>query len=482
MTEVVRVEQPLPGAYVGCSTSSLLSAMRFATVTLLVLVLLAGGCRSARSPHRLPAPAPVATTPVADSVPLSETETRIRDYVRVHHADDIALLARSVNISSGTQNLTGVRRVGDLFAEELVSMGFTVRWAEMPASMRRAGHLIAERRGASGARLLLIGHLDTVFEGEGQRFVQVDTIARGAGTSDMKGGNVAMVAALRALHATGGLEGSRIVVVMTGDEESAGSPLELARRDLIDAAKRSDIALAFEGGRAARAAIARRGSSGWTLNVTGRQGHSAGVFTTGSGYGAVYEMARILDGFRRELAGDPTLTFNPGLVAGGTSVQRDSAEVSLVAAGKTNIIAPTAIVHGDLRFLRETQKDSVRERMRGIVAQHLPGTNAEITFRDRYPAMPPTAAGVALLARFDAVSRALGYGPVEGDPPESRGAGDVSFVAPFLTGMDGLGVSGRGAHSPDESVNLNSLRMAGERAAILMHRLITGPSLEPIRP
>ncbi len=477
-----RVERLASSAYVGCNTFPLRPAMRIATVVLLLLATLSGGCGSASGPHRPRVPAPVTAAPVADSVPLSDAEARLRDYVRAHHADDIALLERSVNISSGTQNLAGVRRVGDLFAEELVSMGFTVRWADMPASMRRAGHLIAERRGTRGARLLLIGHLDTVFEGEGQRFVRDDTIARGAGTSDMKGGNVAMIAALRALHATGGLDGSRVVVVMTGDEESAGNPLELARRDLIDAAKRSDIALAFEGGRAARAAIARRGSSGWTLNVTGRQGHSAGVFTTGSGYGAVYEMARILDGFRRELAGDPTLTFNPGLVAGGTSVQRDSAEVSLVAAGKTNIIAPTTIVHGDLRFLREAQKDSVRERMRAIVAQHLPGTDAEITFRDRYPAMPPTAAGAVLLARFDAVSRALGYGPVEGDAPESRGAGDVSFVAPFLTGMDGLGVSGRGAHSPDESVNLNSLRMAGERSAILMHRLITGPSLEPIRP
>ncbi|HET9013382.1 MAG TPA: M20/M25/M40 family metallo-hydrolase [Gemmatimonadaceae bacterium] len=423
-------------------------------------------------------PPPVVAAP-AGPLALSPIEASVRDYVRAHHEQDIALLERAVNISSGTQNLAGVRRVGDLFAAELSTMGFSVRWAEMPASMRRAGHLVAERKGTKGARLLLIGHLDTVFEGEGQRFVREDSMARGAGTSDMKGGDVAMLTALRALNATGALEGSQIIVVMTGDEESAGSPLELSRKDLIDAAKRSDIALAFEGGRAARASIARRGSSGWTLNVTGRQGHSAGVFA--NGYGAVYEMARILDGFRRELAGDPTLTFNPGLVAGGTTVQRDSAG-TLVAAGKTNIISPTAIVQGDLRFLRETQKDSARARMREIVAQHLPGTSAEILFRDSYPAMPPTTAGAQLLAQFDAVSRSLGYGMVEGDPPESRGAGDVSFVAPYLTGMDGLGVSGRGAHSPEESVNLNTLTMAGERAAVLMYRLITGPTLERPRP
>jgi glutamate carboxypeptidase len=419
------------------------------------------------------AASPVAAAPIGPTT-LAADETRLRDYVRAHHADDIALLERAVNIPSGSQNLAGVRRVGDLFASVLTQLGFTVRWSEMPASMHRAGHLVAERTGTRGPRLLLIGHLDTVFEGEGQRFVREDTIARGAGTSDMKGGDVAIISALRALNAQGALEGSQIIVVMTGDEESAGSPLEVARRDLIEAAKRSDIALAFEGGRAARASIARRGSSSWTLTTSARQGHSAGIFSQGSGNGAIYEAARILDTFRRELSGNPTLTFNPGLIAGGTDVARDSSGTSVRVAGKTNIIAPSATVNGDLRFLRETQKDSVRARMREIVAQHLPGTEGQITFRDSYPAMPPTAAGQTLLSRFDAVSRSLGYGPVEGDPPESRGAGDVSFVAPYLTGMDGLGVSGRGAHSPDESVNLNSLQMAGERAAVFMYRLITG--------
>ncbi|MEP6618068.1 MAG: M20/M25/M40 family metallo-hydrolase [bacterium] len=312
-----------------------------------------------------------------------------------------------------------------------------------------------------------------MFEGDGQRFIRDDTIAHGAGTSDMKGGDVAMLSALRALSATGGLEDSRIIVIMTGDEEAMGTPQEYARRDLIEAAQRSDIALAFEGGRAERVSISRRGSSSWTLTTTARQAHSAGVFNSG-GFGAIYETARILDAFRREMSGDPTLTLNAGIMAGGVDVVRDSSG-AMTASGKTNIISPKSIVNGDLRFLRETQKDSARVKMRAIVAQHLLGSTAEIIFRDSYPAMPPTAAGAALLVQFDAVSRSLGYGPVEGDPPESRGAGDVSFVAPFLAGMDGLGVSGRGAHSPEESIFLNSLTMAAERAAVLMHRLITGP-------
>ncbi|MEO5816604.1 MAG: M20/M25/M40 family metallo-hydrolase [Gemmatimonadaceae bacterium] len=345
----------------------------------------------------------------------------MRDYVRAHYDDDIALLERAVNISSGSQNAAGVRRVGELFGAQLAELGFTVRMSDMPTSMRRGGHLIADKQGSRGPRLLLIGHLDTVFGGEGQRFVRQDTIARGAGTSDMKGGDVAMIAALRALHATGGLESSRIVVIMTGDEEAVGSPREFAR----------------------------------------------------GGFGAIYEAARIVDTLRRELSGDPTLTFNRGVIAGGTDVERDSSG-AMTVSGKTNIISPKTIVTGDLRFLRESQKNSARARMRAIVAQHLVGGDAEITFRDGYPAMPPTAAGAGLLAQFDAVSRSLGYGVVEGDPPESSGAGDVSFVAPYMTGMDGLGVAGRGAHSPEESVNLNSLTMAAERAAILMRRLITG--------
>lgn len=439
-----------------------------AFVVALGYVSLIGACHSS-SPS--PAPETAQTAPLGPVV-LSADEAKIRDYVRAHHEADIVLLERAVNISSGTQNSAGVRQVGELFGAQLAELGFTVRMSDMPASMHRGGHLIAEHQGTRGPRLLLIGHLDTVFEGESQRFVRMDTIAHGAGTSDIKGGDVAIIAALRALHATGSLEGARIAVIMTGDEEAAGSPLELARRDLIDLAKRSDIALAFEGGSARRASIARRGASSWTLTTMARQAHSAGVFSS-DGFGAIYETSRILDTFRRELSGDPTLTFNPGSIAGGTDVKRDSSG-AMTVSGKTNIISPKSVVNGDLRFLRESQKDSTRERMRAIVAQSLPGSKSEITFSDGYPAMPPTAAGSALLAQFDAVSRSLGYGPVEGDPPESRGAGDVSFVAPYMTGMDGLGVSGQGAHSPDESVNLNSLTMAAERAAVFMRRLITG--------
>ncbi|GLC24548.1 M20/M25/M40 family metallo-hydrolase [Roseisolibacter agri] len=434
--------------------------------------VLAGGCAPAARPSGAPAaatPAPSAAAPTA-STTLTADETRMRDAVRAHYDASIDLLARAVDIPSGTHNLAGVRRVGDLFATELQQLGFRTRWVDAPAGMRRAGHLVAEHPG-QGARLLLIGHLDTVFEGDDQKWVRQDTIARGAGTGDMKGGDVAMVLALRALKEAGQLERMHVTVIMTGDEEAPGQPIAAARTTLTDLARASDVALAFEGGSRSQISVTRRGSSSWTLEVKARQAHSAGVFSEGAGYGAIYEGARVIDEFRRTLSGQPGLTFNVGLVGGGTAAATDTSLTRITSEGKTNIIAPTFVARGDLRFLREAQKDSTRAAMRAIVARPLNGATSTITFTDGYPAMPATDAGARLVAAFDGTSRALGYGAVQAQDASSRGAGDVSFVAPFIPGMDGLGVSGRGAHSPQESVSLPSLRMAAERAAVLMSRL-----------
>jgi glutamate carboxypeptidase len=404
---------------------------------------------------------------------LTHPEQRLRDWVAAHREEQIGLLERLVNLPSGTLNTAGVRAVGAVFRTELDALGFTTRWADMPPEMRRGGHLVADRparrKPRDARRLLLIGHFDTVFEGPGQKFVREDSIARGAGTSDMKGGDVILLYALKALAATGQLDRMDVSVVITGDEEATGRPLDLARRDLIDAAKRTDVAASFEGGNRELASITRRGASGWLLTVTGRQAHSAGVF--GSNYGAIYEAARILNSFREALAGEPGLTFNPGIIAGGAELIADTSGLAFSVAGKTNIISPTTIVRGDLRFITEEQKERAREVMRGIVAKNLPGTQAHIVFEDSYPAMPMTAAGQAVLAQYDSVSRALGYPEVKAMDANRRGAGDLSFVAPYIPGIDGLGALGSGAHSPSESVNLPSLEMQTARAAVFLARI-----------
>jgi glutamate carboxypeptidase len=403
-------------------------------------------------------------------VRLSAVEQRIRDYVRAHEAEQIALLEKAVNISSGTLNLQGVRRVGQLFEPEFSALGFDTSWVALPDAVGRAGHLFAEHKGTKGKRLLLIGHLDTVFEGDGERFVRLDTLAAGAGSSDMKGGDMVVLFALKALKSVGALEGTRIIVAFTGDEEDAGPLFDVSRKPLIDAAKRSDIALGFEED-AGKGTIARRGMGGWQLVVTGRQAHSSGIFSPGASYGAIYEAARILDEFREKLSGEKYLTFNPAVIVGGTDVSYDSLRIAGTAAGKDNIIAPKVYARGDLRFISREQETKAREQMRSIVAQHLSGTDATITFEDGNPAMPPTPGNYKLLATLDSVSRALGQGPVEALDPGQRGAGDISFVSDYVDALDGLGVIGMRSHTPDERVNLKSIVPATERAAILIYRL-----------
>jgi glutamate carboxypeptidase len=240
---------------------------------------------------------------------------------------------------------------------------------------------------------------------------------------------------------------------------------------MVEAAKRSDVALAFEGGSRDNATVARRGASSWLLQVNGRQGHSGGIFSAGAGDGAIFEAARILNAFREQLGDQQYLTFSPGVIVGGTDVTYDTVHVAGSATSKLNIIARAVTVSGDLRFISEEQKERTRATMREIASHNLPGTSARIAFSDEYPAMAPTPANYALLAAYDSVSRALGYGPVQALDPGRRGAGDISFVAPFVAGLDGLGASGAGSHTPDERVDLRSLEMQTERAALMIYRL-----------
>ncbi|HYH78988.1 MAG TPA: M20/M25/M40 family metallo-hydrolase [Longimicrobium sp.] len=424
------------------------------------------------------AAAALALAPLAaHAQALTPTERRIAAYVDAHTNDAIALLERTVNINSGTGNPEGVREVGRIFAAHLDSLGFETRWVSLPDSLRRAGHLFAERRGTRGKRLLLIGHLDTVFEKDSpfQRFLRSGDTANGPGTSDMKGGDVVAIYALRALHAAGALRDRRIVVAFTGDEESPGRPLSISRADLVEAGKRSDAALEFEGasreedGRET-AVTSRRSSSTWTLRVTARSAHSSGIFAEGVGSGAIYEAARILNAFNTQLR-EPGLTYNPGMVAGGTDVRFEPGESRGTAFGKSNVIAGTAVVTGDIRTLTDEQLQRTRERMRQIVAQSLPQARAEIVFTEGYPSMPPTPGNLALLATLNEVNRALGVPTVDANDPVRRGAGDISFVAPFVSGVGGLGMHGAGSHTERETADLSTLAQQIKRAALLIHRL-----------
>jgi glutamate carboxypeptidase len=361
---------------------------------------------------------------------------------------------------------------------ELEPLGFTVRWVDM-AETGRAGHLIATHEGP-GRNVLLIGHLDTVFEADNpfQRFVRDGSRATGPGIGDDKGGVTVIIAALRAMQAAGTLEDANVTVFLTGDEERIGSPSAIARRDLIEAGRAAAFALEFENlameDGTDFGTIARRSSSNWTLTTTGRTGHSSGVFNDTLGYGAIYELARILDGFRRDLP-EPNLTYNVGVVAGGTPAAIDAEGFSVTASGKTNIVASTAIARGDLRTLTVEQDERVRSRMQAIVGDHLPRTGAELVFAEGgYPPMAPSEGNRALLARLNAVNRDLGLPAMAEYDPARRGAADSGFVAADVDTLGGLGIAGGNAHADGEWVDLDSLVRQAQRAAVLISRLSLG--------
>ena len=405
---------------------------------------------------------------------LTRTEKKIVEKVKALDQESIDFLEKVVNINSGTMNLPGVRAVGKEFATAFEAIDFSTQWIEMPQEMNRAGHLFAAINGNKGNRLLLIGHLDTVFEADSpfQTFVRQDTIAYAPGGNDMKGGNVVILYALKALHELDLLKDTTIRVAYTGDEERTGKPLSISRKPLIDAAKKSDIALGFETATGFNyATIARRGASGWQVETAGKRAHSSGVFSERTGAGAIFEMSRILHQFYEEVRGETYLTFNPGTLFGGTFIDYDPLKSSGTAFGKTNVVAQKALVNGGLRFISEEQKERARAKMRTIVDAHLPSTNATITFTDSYPAMFPTERNKEILAALSQVSQDLGFGEVNAYDPGRRGAADISFVANHVPGLDGLGSMGSGAHTPNETVNLKTFNALIQRTAVFIYRL-----------
>lgn len=411
---------------------------------------------------------------------LPPQEQRISAAVDAGNADAIALLKTLVEQNSGTYNPAGVEAVAQRLRPEFEALGFKVEWKPM-AQVGRAGHLVATHAGnGKGQRMLLIGHLDTVFEPDNPftGFRIEDGRAIGPGVGDDKGGLVVMLAALRAMHATGTLRDADIEVVLTGDEEDVAHPVAQARADLIDAGRRADVALDFENlarrdGRD-MGSIARRSSNTWTLTARGETGHSSGIFSASMGDGAAFELARILAAFRSELP-EPNLTFSIGLLGAGEQAAFDASKSRLNASGKDNIVPGIALARGDFRTLSAEQTKRVGEKMRAIVARHLPRTQAEIAIEENYPPMAPTAGNRALLAQLNAVNRDHGLPEMGELDPLSRGAGDISFVAADVDGLIGMGAAGGNSHADGEYVELDSLPRQAKRAAILMTRLSRAP-------
>jgi glutamate carboxypeptidase len=391
------------------------------------------------------------------SATLNPEEQKIVAYVDANCGNFAKDLEKIVQIDSATGNIDGVKAMAGFFIPQFKALHFDV---PPPEAAKRAVHFVATRTGAQGKRLLLIGHLDTVLPGG--NFSLVGTKAFGAGTLDMKGGDLVLLYALRALDSVGALQGTTLNVIMTGDEEKPGHPFKDTRTTLRDLAAHSDLCLAFEPTMGATAIVARRGRVEWNLEVRGETGHSAQIFSTTMGSGSVFETARILSSFYDELGAMNGITCNAVLVCDG-------------AEALTNVIPQRTRVIGDLRFPSAKELDATQTRMQAIAGgkgKNLPKTLATLCFDvDLFPAMEPTPANYALLAQLDQVSRDLGFGAIEAVDPKARGAGDISFVSPPLPGLDGLGLRGEGWHTHEEFADLASAPELIKRTAVLIYRL-----------
>ncbi len=404
---------------------------------------------------------------------LSEAEIAIIEAVDSNHDDALAFLIENVNMNSGSMNAEGVRALGMRYVDVYKALGFETEFVDQ-SEVNRGGHFIARKKGTSGQRLLLIGHLDTVFETDSpfqQAEFRSDSILAGPGIADMKAGNVMILYALKALDEAGVLDDATITVVLTGDEEKPGKPTSISRYHLVEAAKESDIALGFETASGWEyGTVARRSSNTWTIEIEGVQAHSSGVFSERVGAGSVYEAARILNRFYEELQ-EEFLTYNASMIVGGNEVDFDTENLVGSMSGKSNIVPKKTIIHGDLRYLTDEQGERAVSKMRSIVSESLPQTSSTFTFNPGYPPMAPTDGNMKVLSVLSGVSEDMGIGQVKAYDPGRRGAADISFVANYVHGLDGLGAFGSGAHSPREVMHLPSYRRLTQRAALLIYRL-----------
>ena len=415
----------------------------------------------------------------ATATNLNDLEKRIVEKSEALAPESISLLEKIVNLNSGTQNPKGVKKVGFILKKEFDRLGMTTQWINISKS-NRGGHLFASTKGSSGLKILIVSHIDTVFSKSSsfQKFKRNGNTAIGPGVNDAKGGIVVILSALKALKMVGVLDQMSIIVALMGDEEmpatDSNGPI---RTHLIDAAKKSDIALGFEYAVETinKATINRRGYISWTIEVSSNSGHSSKIFSENMGYGANFSAFYILNKIRAKLHKHKYLTINPGLIIGGTNVELSQHGIKGQGSGKNNVIAQKTIITGDLRTISAKQLNFAKRELRKFISKPLKHTTAKITFneKDSSPPVPPTKSNKKLLRLMSKVSEDLGYGKVRALDPGLRGTADIAFVFPHVKAViDGLGALGTGAHSEQESIDISTIPKLNKRTALFLYRLM----------
>ena len=409
---------------------------------------------------------------------LNDLEKQLVERSEALVSESLSLLEKIVNINSGTQNPEGIRKVGFILKEEFDRLGMKTRWVNI-SQADRGGHLFAETKSSSGPNILIISHIDTVFDKDSpfQKFTKKGNKAFGPGVIDAKGGIVIILSALKALKMTGVLDHINISLALMGDEEMPATDSKgPIRSHLIDIAKKSDIALGFEYAVETinKATIARRSYLSWTIEVSGKGGHSSKIFSSNKGYGTNFSAFYILNNIRKKFRKYKYLTINPGLIIGGTSVELPQHGIKGQGSGKNNVIAKKTVITGDLRTISSKQLNFAKKELRKLASKPLKQTKATITFneRDNYPPMSPSPSNRQLLELISQANQDLGYGKITALDPGSRGTADIVFTAPYVKALvDGLGALGTGAHSEKESIDLDIVPKLIKRTALLLYRL-----------
>jgi glutamate carboxypeptidase len=355
---------------------------------------------------------------------LSLISVNLPDYLR-----DLEML---VNLDCGTHNKAGVDAVARIVRERVREFGAEV--LDLPQE-KYGDMLYARWRGKGTARIVMIGHMDTVYsDGAAAQFPfhRRGTHWMGPGINDMKAGLLAGIYAARAVTQSG-FDGFAEIGLFCNSEEEVGSPVS---RDVYPQyARGADAALVLEPARdAPRGAIvsARKGVGTYRLTVRGKSAH-AGV-EPDKGANAILALARYTEALHALNGLRPGATLNVGVVRGGT---------------RPNVIADYAEAEIDVRIVRAADAAPLEKAMRDALAREVvPGTSAELTGGMSNPPMEKTEASARLVALAQASARELGF---EIEDVATGGGSDGNYTAALgVPTIDGLGPVGGKSHNAQE--------------------------------
>jgi glutamate carboxypeptidase len=374
--------------------------------------------------------------------------TKLTGFLEAQLPTALDLLRQMVEINSWTENRAGVNRVGQFTADAFAPLGFASE--RVPSVNPNWGdHLILTRNGSSGRSLALISHLDTVFPPEEEarnnfRWQPEGDRIYGPGTHDIKGGTVMMWLVLSALKTLDPVLFNSLnwKLFWNSSEEQLSADFG----DICRARLSTDTlaALVFEaegklpGGR--RLVVARKGRGTWRIRVRGRGAH-AGV-KHAQGANAVVQLAHTIERVAALTDHDRQLTFNVGLIRGGTGLNRVPHEAE--ARGEFRAFTPEAYRLGKAGLLALAGLGEVKSATDGFPCR------VEVEILDENSPWAPNRGTESLLAHWQAAGAELGQ-RVEG---ESRGGlSDGNHLWEYVPTLDGLGPAGDNDHCSERSAD-----------------------------